>query len=294
MRPARVSPTFRLRAPAYLRLTAEAFDSDDNKIASEGYVWVAGEDYAAYDYPTLGLVAGRSDYHAGEVATVLLNTSLVGRKFVPATKRSPGQPAHPDAWALVTIEGERLGRSEVVHLTKKTTLLPIPLTANDFPSISVNVAVIQDHQLYEQELRLSVIREEQKLSVAVTSDKAKYQPGETATYTVTTRDNRGRPVPAEVSLGVVDAAIYAIQPDNAPDMEPFFYGGQEVRIQTDFSFAAQYSGGGSQSVPRRPPRRAGPAISASAACLPTPPTGTRPWTRTPTGRPASPSPCRTI
>jgi uncharacterized protein YfaS (alpha-2-macroglobulin family) len=238
--------------PGNLRLTAEAFDSEQNKIAAEGSVWVAGEEESGYDYPTLELVSSQHSCRPGETATVLLNTSLVRRPFVAATKTNPPRPPHPDAWALVTIEGERLGRSEVVHLTRKTTLLRVPLTANDFPSISVNVAVIQDRQLYEQELRLPVLRDEQKLRVAVASDREKYQPGETASYTVTTRDYRGRPVPAEVSLGVVDASIYAIQPDNAPNMESFFYGGQEVRVQTSFSFAAQYSGGGYQTVPASP------------------------------------------
>lgn len=243
--------------PGDLRLTVEAFDSDDNKIAAEGSVWVAGEEDAAYDYPTLELVAAKSSYRPGETATVLMNTSLVRRPFVAATKNSPAQPAHLDAWVLVTIEGERLGRSQVVHLTRRTTLLRVPLTANDSPSVSVHAAIIQNHEVYEQELRLAVIRDEQKLSVAVTSDKDRYQPGETATYTVTTRDYKGHPVPAELSLGVVDASIYAIQPENAPAIEPFFYGGQEVRVQTDFSFAAQYSGGGYQTMPGAAPGGAG-------------------------------------
>ena len=54
-------------------------------------------------------------------------------------------------------------------------------------------------------------------------------------------------------MGVVDASIYAIQPDSAPDIEGFFYAGQEVRVQTDFSFAAQYSGGAFQTVPQAAP-----------------------------------------
>lgn len=240
--------------PGYLSLEALAFDSGDNKIQTAGNVWVAGEDeYVDYDYPTLGLVAGRQTYRPGEVATVLLNTSLLRTKAVPKTKNSPALPAHPDVWALVTVEGERLGRHQLIHLTRKSTILRVPLAAGDFPSVVVSVAVVQEHQVYEQELRLAVQRAQQKLRVAVTSDKDKYAPGEAATYTITTRDYQGRAVPAEVALGVVDASIYAIQPDNAPDMEAFFYSGQDVRIQTDFSFAAQYSGGAYQTVPSPAP-----------------------------------------
>ena len=128
------------------------------------------------------------------------------------------------------------------------------MTVQDFPSVSINVAIIQDHQVYEQQVRLPVLRREQKLTVSVASDKARYKPGETAAYTVITRNYLGHPVPAELSLGVIDASLYAIAPDPAPDLESFFYSGQEVRVNTEFSFAAQYSGGAYQTVPASPAR----------------------------------------
>ncbi len=240
--------------PGDLSLEAVAVDSQDDKIAAGGSVWVAGVDYADYDYPTLGLVAGRTEYAPGESATLLLNTSLVRR---PATKTSP---ARADAWVLLTVEGEQLGRHRLLHLTRRSTVIQIPLTDREYPSISVNVAVVQDHQVYEQQQRLSVRRRDQKLTVSVASDKPQYRPGETAAYTVTTRDYLGRPIPAELSLGVVDAAIYALSPDDAPDLESFFFSGQEVRIGTDFSFAAQYSGGAFQTVSQAPSGASGGGI----------------------------------
>ena len=51
----------------------------------------------------------------------------------------------------------------------------------------------------------------------------------------------------------MDASIYAIQPDRAPNIGDFFYAGQQIRVQTDFSFAAQYSGGAFQTVPQPAP-----------------------------------------
>src|SRR5262249_60427231 len=139
------------------------------------------------DYQTLELVAAKKSYHPGDTAAVLLNTSLVRRPFVAATKNNPARPAHPDAWALITVEGERLGRSQVVHLSRRTTMLRVPLTANDFPSVALHATIIQDHQLYDQELRLSVIRDEHKLRVTVKSDKDKYQPAGTPTSHVIPR-----------------------------------------------------------------------------------------------------------
>ena len=253
--------TFSSPRPGDLTLDATAFDADDDKIAAAGSVWIAGDDYADYDYPTLALVAGRTEYAPGQAATILLNTSLVKRLARAATRNTPAQAAHPDAYALVTVEGERLGRAVRLHLTQHSTLLRLPLTDKDFPSVSVNVAIVQDHQVYEEQVRLSVLRKEQKLTVSVASDKVQYQPGETAAYTVTTRDYLGRAVPAELSLGVVDASIYALAADATADPASVFYPDQEVRVQTEFSFAAQYSGGAFQhvaavtfaSVPAMPP-----------------------------------------
>ena len=254
--------TFSSPRPGDLRLDAVAFDAGYDKITAEDTIWVAGDDYADYDYPALALVAGKPEYAPGQTATILLNTSLVHQPARPATRENPARPARPDAYALVTVEGERLGRYERLHLTQRSTLIRLPLTAQDFPSISVNVAIVQDHQVYEQQVRLSVQRRDQKLSVSVASDKPRYQPGETASYTVTTRDYLGRPVPAELSLGVVDASIYALAPDASPSPESVFYPDQEVRVETEFSFAAQYSGGAYQTMPVSVPSPPAPPAAA--------------------------------
>lgn len=240
---------FTVLRPGTLDLEARAADSQDNPIIANDSVQVIENDDVAYNYPTLELVTGRSEYAPGQTAALTLNTSLVRKQAIPATKNHPAQPARPDAWALVTVEGERLGQQQIIHLTGHSAVVKIPLTVQDFPSVSINVAIIQDHQVYEQQARLSVLRREQKLTVSVTSDKDRYKPGETAAYTVTTRNYLGQPVPAELSLGVIDASLYAIAPDSAPDLESFFYSGQEVRVNTEFSFAAQYSGGAYQTVP---------------------------------------------
>jgi len=242
---------FTVLRPGDLELKATTTDSQDNPIIADSWVQVIRDDEDTSDYPALALAlpTGSSEYAPGQTAAIMVNTSLVRKQANPATKNRPAQPARPDAWALVTVEGERLGQQQVVHLTGRTAQIKIPLSVQDFPSVSINVAIIQDHQVYEQQVRLSVLRRDQKLTVSVATDKARYKPGETAAYTVTTRNYLGQPVPAELSLGVVDASLYAISSDPMPDLESFFYSGQEVRINTEFSFAAQYSGGAYQTVP---------------------------------------------
>ena len=73
----RATTSFPLARPGYLELEAEAFDNDGSKITSNTYLWVAGDEYVGYEYPVLNLTGDRGQYRSGEVATILLNTSLV-------------------------------------------------------------------------------------------------------------------------------------------------------------------------------------------------------------------------
>ena len=244
--------TFLVRRPGHLTLDAQAYDRDDDKILARNFLWVAGDDIADYNYPTLSLMTDRTEYSPGETATVMLNTNLVTPPGTPQPVMPKGVAPprrYSQAWALITIEGERLYKHFLVPLRSRSTTFQVPVPDLYFPSVSISATVIQEKHIYEDQTRLTARRDEPNLAVTVTPDREHYKPGEAATYSVTTRDWQGRPVPAEVSLGIVDASIYAIQPDNTPALRSVFYGGQETRIDTSFSFAAQYSGGAYQTVP---------------------------------------------
>jgi len=251
--------------PGSLEFTGVAYDYQNDKISAETSVDVSDKQPLPTPVPTppsLDLTADKTNYTPGETAKIKVDTTLVGVKHAAATKDSPEQPAHPDAWAIITVEGEQIGLAKVQHLTCKISSISVPLTELDFPSVELHVEVIEDHIVTDQEITLPVVRKQQKLTVSVVPDKKSYEPGDTATYKVTTLDWKGRPVPSEISLGVVDESIYDIKPDSSPDIEPYFYSGQTVRVQTDFSFAAQYSGGGFQNA-------------AQAVAAPVPPGGIR-------------------
>lgn len=56
------------------------------------------------------------------------------------------------------------------------------------------------------------------LQVNVTPDKAHYEPGEPVRLTVRTRDGDGRPVPADLSVAVVDDTLLAFADDDGPSL----------------------------------------------------------------------------
>ena len=71
----------------------------------------------------------------------------------------------------------------------------------------------------------------------VKPDREQYEPREEGALTVTTRDHQGRPVSAEVALGLTDESVYYIQQDYAADPRQFYYGVKRpLLVQTQSTF----------------------------------------------------------
>ena len=76
----------------------------------------------------------------------------------------------------------------------------------------------------------------------MTSDKAVYEPQEKGTFTIKTTDDKGKPVTAEVSLGIVDDAIYAISPELVDEIQKYFYSLRYHSVDTSSSLYFRFYG----------------------------------------------------
>ena len=79
---------------------------------------------------------------------------------------------------------------------------------------------------------------QQFLSVDVKSDREQYQPREEGTLFISTKDANGKPVAAEIALGLFDESVRYIQRDYAGDPRQFYYGtkrGNAVQTQSTFN-----------------------------------------------------------
>ncbi|MBZ5546170.1 MAG: alpha-2-macroglobulin, partial [Acidobacteriia bacterium] len=104
------------------------------------------------------------------------------------------------------------------------------------------VAFIKDEQLFESSRNISVPATEKILKVTIETDKPQYRPNDKVTYTIDAQDEQGRPVSAELSLGVVDEAIYAVRPDGVQPPEKVFYAKRWDQVYTQFSTTYWFSG----------------------------------------------------
>jgi len=200
-----------------------AWTSTDNgsPITSEAMVWVAtnASTELGYRHGGLGIVVDKDTFRVGEKAAVML-TAPTNNRYV-----------------LFTIEGEDLYDYQLVHLTGTVKLVQIDVAERHVPNIYLSGTMVADQQIFVDTQQVVVPPTRNFLEVEVTPDREEHQPGEEGTLSVLVRDHNGRPVAAEVALGLVDESTYYIQQDYAPDPRQYFFGmkrSQQVRTMSSF------------------------------------------------------------
>jgi uncharacterized protein YfaS (alpha-2-macroglobulin family) len=191
--------------------------SDGRTVADDAAVWVyglgAGEGWESDR--SIELIADKKTYQPGETA-----------RFTIA-----GNAA--SAAMLITKEARQVGWRRVLRPAGPT--FEVPITDDDVGDIFVNLAFLKDDRLYRAEKRVSVPAVSRQLQVTVAADQPIAKPRQPATFTVTVRDQAGQPVRAQLSLGVVDEAVYGVKPDTTADPLRFFYRREYSRVGTEFS-----------------------------------------------------------
>jgi hypothetical protein len=195
---------------------AEA-DADGRQVTDTASMWISGQ-MAEEGYETdreLELIPDKKSYQPGDVARLTIK----------------GEPA--SAAMLVTKEARRVDWTAVRR--QASSVIEVPIGDGDIGDIYVNLAFLKGDRLYRAEKRLKVPAVSKQLTVTVTADRAVAKPREPATLTVKVQDQAGRPVRAQVSLGVIDEAVYGVRRDSTPDPLRFFYRREYSRVTTEFS-----------------------------------------------------------
>jgi uncharacterized protein YfaS (alpha-2-macroglobulin family) len=197
------------------------------------FMWVTSEDQQLsesnvyYDEASsIKLVPDKKSYRAGETAHVLAML--------------PNDGAH----LLVTTELKTVMSARHVDAPGRMTILDVPIEADYAPDVFLKVTFVKDGDLHTAEQRLVVPARDKLINLEIISNKQEYKPRDIASYTILARDADGAPVrDAEVSLGVVDEAIYSLSPDLTTNIRREFYGQQFwSSVNTHFSIAYWFTG----------------------------------------------------
>lgn len=218
---------------AQLVATGAATQPGTRSPENQTYLWIMGAGERSWDSSsqTTQIIADKKSYAPGETA----HLSLVSTE--------------PGFYALVLVEGDSLLRRNLLHADGNTLSFDLPITAESQPNVTVSALFIKNNTLFQATKMIKVPPAQQQLQVTVTPSKEVFQPQQQATYDVTTRDFAGKPVSAELSLGVVDEAIYSLYPDTSGDMVKALYPQRYSSAQTDSSLDYYFSGSAGDKSP---------------------------------------------
>lgn len=187
------------------------------RISDSTTVWVANNRTTELGYHTGGveIVADKDTFHVGGTAPVML--------VAPTA----------DRYVLFTIEGGDLYHYQLVHLDGMVKLVNVDVDEKYVPNIFLEATLVSDRQVFTDSKQIVVPPVKNFLTVDVKPDRDQYEPRDEGTLTVTTKNDEGKPVSAEVALSLADESVFYIQNDYAGDPRQFFFGTKrEQRIQT--------------------------------------------------------------
>jgi len=199
-------PSAELSIPAgglYL-LLAEARDRAGRPVSARRLITVAAEGTPLPAVDGLRASADRQSYQPGEVARILV--------------RLP-RPRLTLRW---TVEHEALGAGSLRRVEGTTAVVELPVTPDMQPNAWAVFEIVAEGRRQVAEVPLRVPRLDRRLQVEVRPDLDRYQPGQRMAVEVQVKTAEGRPVSADLALGVVDEAIYALSAELNPDPVRFF------------------------------------------------------------------------
>jgi len=165
---------------------------------------------------------------------------IVDKDTVRAGQTAPFMlfvPEGGDRYVLFSVEGEDLYSYKLIHMTGTAKLIELPIEEKHVPNIYLNALMVSDAQLHVDTKQIVVPPVDRFLTIDVKADREQYQPREEGTLMVTAKDANGKPVSAEIALGLVDESVKYIQQDYAGDPRQFYYGTKRSHtVQTQSTF----------------------------------------------------------
>ncbi|MCD4783250.1 MAG: hypothetical protein K8T10_05380 [Candidatus Eremiobacteraeota bacterium] len=208
----------------YFNVTATATDSLGNKITGVTSYYVA-KDTGHYWYrPTSSITIkpDKSFYNYGDTVKLMI--------------MSPEK----DTTAIVTIEGDNIYEKRLLRFENPMKLMEFKAKPKYAPNVYVSVAFWKNNKFYHSTKKIIIPAKDKFLNVTVKSNKKKYRPREAASYTITTKKEDGTPVSCQVTMGIADESIYAVSPDNTPNIQKFFFGNRYNHVRTNSSYVSRY------------------------------------------------------
>lgn len=221
---------FTVEESGYYQLHVSGTDQTGETISYQTWVHVFSSQYNGWSgrQQNLKITADEESYAPGDTARLLIESTFSGP-------------------ALLTMQRGTIQREMLVELTAPVTLVEVPIETTHVPNIYVIVHAweeedttlqpstyysVPDSRLKTAYINLSVPATDKNLTVTITPNREVYAPGSEATFTIEVTNYRGEPVSAELSLAMVDEAIFALSSELSGSLYNAFYYRRDNRVGT--------------------------------------------------------------
>jgi len=206
--------TARLEKAGQYALRLEGLDRFHTRVSATVDLEVSGPD----DEIRLRILADQRTFNVGETARLRLSWR------------------GPPAWALVTLDGDRLLRRQLVRLEAGLNKFAFPVTAALTPDFAVAAVVMSDDHPADPlgavvpgrrfHRASETLRAEQELRIALqwrrkgdtSRAPAALRPGDDVEVQIFTTDGRGQPVAAQLSVGLLQRSLLELRGSPVPSL----------------------------------------------------------------------------
>ncbi|MGI8588923.1 MAG: Ig-like domain-containing protein [Chloroflexia bacterium] len=210
------------------RITAEGRDSLGNPVTSATYTYITDPSpnagpvaWRQKNNSIVTLIADKASYNPGDTAHILVTSP-----FSQAT-------------GLLTIERGHILSHKIVDLSGPAPIIDLPIDDSYLPNAYLSLSMVAPPSglnampgFRQGYIAIPVSAAKKQLSVAITPSSPAAHPGDTITYTLKVSDAAGAPVSAELSLALVDKAIFSLSGDTTPSLMDSFYGIRQLDFTT--------------------------------------------------------------
>lgn len=217
---------FEVDEAGYVVVEVTGADHKGNIVTSEKAVWI-GEEGATYSVSGgfVKLVLDRSYYGTKDNAQLLVVSPIAN---IPM---------------LLTIEGTEIYSSKVIRLKENSSLLSIPIKDKYLPNAFITVDFIYENRHYSNTIKLDIPPVEKFLDLKIEPEEESFAPETKGKVLIKVSDSDGQPVESsDISVAVVDEAVYGISEDLSVDIRKFFYHFRRNNVMTWTSSGFRFYG----------------------------------------------------
>ncbi len=206
-------------------LVVESKDKSGNATSSETSFWCSGKnDSIQVPIKDIKLISNKDIYSPNDIAEVLILSPIA------------------DATLLLSLEGSEIIKYETISLKGNSYKYQIPIKSNLSPNFTLSAVLFGNNEIYSGSAKILAPPEDKFIQVKMNTDKPEYKPGDLVELNIQTSDFKKIGVSTDISVSVVDEAIYQVQEEKNPPLISYFYQPRRANVSTVFSSSYKFYG----------------------------------------------------